>query len=92
MDIQKKMGQRIKGLRKERELRQKDMSTLLDMTLRNYQRIEHGEINLPVSTLCILADYFGVSADYLLGRSEERLEIPEGTVYRKKGGNPSEMA
>jgi len=42
------------------------------MTLRNYQRIEHGEINIPSLTLCALADYFGVTTDYLLGRSQER--------------------
>ncbi len=42
------------------------------MTLRNYQRMEKGEINVQALTLCTLADYFGVSTDYLLGRSEER--------------------
>ncbi len=67
------MGQRIKALRRERKLRQKDMGDLLDMTLRNYQRIEHGELNLPALTLCALADYFEVSVDYLLGRREERV-------------------
>lgn len=42
------------------------------MSLRNYQRFEHGDINIPALTLCILADYFNVSTDYLLARSEER--------------------
>jgi len=65
-------GQRIKGLRKGRKLRQKDMGDFLGMTLRNYQRMEKGEINIPALTLCTLADYFAVSTDYLLGRSEER--------------------
>lgn len=76
MTTLKILGQRIKALRKERKLRQKDMGNLLDMTLRNYQRIEHGEINLPALTLCTLADFFGVTTDYLLGRSETRR--PEG--------------
>ena len=48
------------------------MGDFLDMTLRNYQRMEKGEINVQALTLCPLADYFGVSTDYLLGRSEER--------------------
>ncbi len=72
METLKMLGQRIKELRKEKKLRQKDMGDFLDMTLRNYQRIEHGELNLSALTLCTLADYFGVSTDYLLGRSEER--------------------
>ena len=72
METLKMLGQRIKELRKEKKLRQKDMGDFLDMTLRNYQRIEHGELNLSALTLCTLADYFGVSTDYLLARSEER--------------------
>ena len=34
--------------------------------------IEKGKINSPSLTLCTLADYFEVSTDYLLGRSDER--------------------
>lgn len=66
------LGQRLRILRKEKKQRQKDMGDFLGMTLRNYQRMEKGEINVPALTLCTLADYFGVSTDYMLGRSEER--------------------
>ena len=66
------LGHRLQILRKEKKQRQKDMGDFLDMTLRNYQRMEKGEINVQALTLCTLADYFGVSTDYLLGRSEER--------------------
>ena len=65
-------GQRLKGLRKEKRMRQKDMGDFLEMTLRNYQRMEHGEINVPALTLCTLADHFGVTLDYLMGRTDER--------------------
>ena len=66
------LGHRLQILRKEKKQRQKDMGDFLDMTLRNYQRMEKGEINVQALTLCTLAAYFGVSTDYLLGRSEER--------------------
>ena len=66
------MGQRIKELRKERRIYQREMGEFLGITLRHYQKIEKGEVNIPSLTLCTLADYFGVSADYLLGRTEER--------------------
>ncbi|MCI8970523.1 MAG: helix-turn-helix transcriptional regulator [Oscillibacter sp.] len=67
------LGARLCSLRKERRLRQVDMAEMLDITQTHYQRIEKGKINIPTLTLCTLADYFGVSTDYLLGRSEERV-------------------
>ncbi len=63
---------RLKELRNEKGLKQSDMGDFLGCTARNYQRLEHGEINVPATTLMALADYFGVTTDYLLGRSEER--------------------
>lgn len=72
MDILERFGQRLRKLRQERELKQREMAEFLGMTLRNYQRMEHGEINIPTLTLCTLADYFGVTTEYLLGRSDQR--------------------
>ena len=48
------------------------MAELLGKTSRHYQDIESGKINIPSLTLIKLADYFGVSLDYLVGRSEDR--------------------
>lgn len=64
------LGQRLKALRKSKGLRQKDMAELLGLTEQNYQRYEYGKINVPATTLAFFADYFGVSADYLLGRKD----------------------
>ena len=72
MDTLQVMGQRLRELRTERKLPQRELAGVLNVTLRHYQRVEHGEINLPVLTLCTLADYYGVTTDYLLGRSENR--------------------
>ena len=69
-DILKNFGQRLKELRKSKNLTQKDMGELLDMTDRNYQRFEYGQINVPATTLVFLADFFGVTTDYLLGRDD----------------------
>ena len=70
-DILKKFGLRLKELRKSRGLKQKDMADLMGMTDRNYQRFEYGKVNVTARTLAFLADYFGVSTDYLLGRTED---------------------
>ena len=66
------LGERLHLLRMEKRMRQVDIAELLGITQAHYQRIEKGKINIPTLTLCILADYFEVSTDYLLGRSEER--------------------
>lgn len=63
---------RLKELRKEKGVKQIDMAELLSCTDRHYQRIEYGTINVQALTLITLSDYFGVSIDYLLGRTEER--------------------
>ena len=65
-------GRRLKELRNEKKIKQKEMAELLGCTDRNYQKMEYGEINVPALTLIKLADYFDVSLDYLVGRSEDR--------------------
>ena len=70
MDTLEIMGQRLCQLRKEKRLRQADMAELLHVTQVHYQRVEKGKINIPTLTLCALADFFGVTTDYLLGRDD----------------------
>ena len=63
-------SERIRELRKKSGLTQAKMAELLGCGSRHYQKIEHGQINIPSLTLKFLADYFDVSADYLLGRTD----------------------
>ncbi|MBO5340008.1 MAG: helix-turn-helix transcriptional regulator [Oscillospiraceae bacterium] len=63
---------RLKKLRQERGVTQKDLAQLLEKTERHYQDIEAGKINVPALTLIKLADYFSVSLDYLVGRTDKR--------------------
>lgn len=71
MELLKTMAERIRGLREQNGLTQKKMSELLGCTPNHYQKIEYGKVNIPTTTLAFLADYFNVSADYLLGRTDE---------------------
>ncbi len=66
------IAERLKPLRKEKHRTQKEMAALLGCTEQHYQKIEYGTINLPSTTLIFLADYFGVTTDYLLGREGEK--------------------
>ena len=65
-------GQRLKALRQEKGLKQKEMAEFLGCTDRNYQKMEYGDINVPALTLIKLADFFDVTLDYLVGRAEQR--------------------
>lgn len=65
-------GQRLKQLRNEKHMTQKEMAELLDKTERHYQDMEAGKINVPALTLIKLADFFHVSLDYLVGRTDQR--------------------
>ena len=83
METLQAFGARLKSLRKERRVYQREMGDLLGVTLQHYQKIEYGKVNIPVLTLDALADCFGVSADYLLGRTDER---PKEKFYGFAGG------
>lgn len=72
MERLKILGKRLCVLRKERKLLQRQMAELLQITDVHYRRIEAGKVNIPTLTLCTLADYFGVTTDYLLGLTDER--------------------
>lgn len=63
-----KFGKRLKELRKAEKKSQKEMAALLDCTPSNYQKIEYGQVNASITTLITLADFFGVTTDYLLDR------------------------
>ena len=67
----KQFGERLKMLRKAKKLKQTDMAALLNITPRHYQDMEYGKINVPALTLIKLADYFDVSLDYLVGRTDD---------------------
>ncbi len=60
---------RIKELRKERKLSQLQLAIELDMNQNSISRYENGEREADYATLIKFADYFDVSIDYLLERT-----------------------
>ena len=65
-------AQRLKELRNSRRVYQKEMAEYLGITVRGYQCYEAGQNYPDVKGLIALADYFGVTLDYLVGRSDKR--------------------
>jgi transcriptional regulator with XRE-family HTH domain len=66
------LSERLKELRIEGNALQQDIASAVDLSLRGYQRYERGE-RIPDGDVIInLCRFFNVSADYLLGLSDER--------------------
>lgn len=67
---------RIKDLREDKDMLQKDVADLLNISQTNYSKYELGKINIPINTLKKLALIFDTSIDYLLGLTNERKPYP----------------
>lgn len=67
-----KLAERMKELRAERNLSQAKIATDLKIGVATYCRYELGMREPGASLLDRMADYYGVSVDYLLGRSDDR--------------------
>ena len=65
------MNFRLKALRKSRRISQLKLALDLDMNQNSISRYENLEREADYSTLIKFADYFGVTLDYLLGRTDE---------------------
>ena len=59
-------------MRKERKQSRKEVSDALGIAERSYQRYENAEREPTASVLVKMADYYGVTTDYLLGRTDRR--------------------
>jgi len=63
--------ERIRELREDHDLKQKDIAELLQTTQQVYSRYEKGENELPIRHLITLSRFYHVSTDYLLGESDD---------------------
>ena len=62
---------RVRDLREDHDKTQKEIALLLNMQTTVYQRYERGERELPLWAAIKLADIYGVSLDYLVGRTNK---------------------
>ena len=67
---------RIRDLREDRDLNQTELAELLSVHQTTYSDYELGRVNIPVPALHKLADFYGVSVDYLLGRTDVKVPYP----------------
>ena len=63
---------RMRNLREDRDLTQKEVGALLNKSQQGYSHIEDGRAELKIEDLIILCRFYGVSADYFIGLSDEK--------------------
>ena len=65
------MYKRIRHLREDRDMTQKEVAQYLGMSQTGYSKYETGENDIPTAVLIKLADLYHTSTDYLLGRTDQ---------------------
>lgn len=60
----------LKKIRKDKKKTQKEVASAIELSERNYQSFEYGKVKPSFETLIALADYFDISIDYLVGRTD----------------------
>ncbi|MCL2696300.1 MAG: helix-turn-helix transcriptional regulator [Clostridiales bacterium] len=63
---------RIRDIREDKDLTQKDVAHILNVAQRTYSGYESGTRNIPIQAVIKLARYYGVSMDYLLGLTDKK--------------------
>ena len=63
--------ERMKAMRQDRDVKQKEIASALGLTRSAYSNYENGYNAVPLDVLCALADYYHTSTDYLLGRTDD---------------------
>lgn len=62
---------RIRNLREDKDLYQKDIAKLLEISQQYYSEYELGKRTIPITHLIKLAKFYNVSLDYLVGLTDE---------------------
>ena len=71
-------------LRKNEKLTQEELAKKIDVTQKTYANYEIGKTEPTIDTLCKLADYFGVTVDYLIDHKTYQLQLPPLTDDKRK--------
>ncbi len=66
------MYRRLRDLREDRDLNQQTLADLLNISQTTYSRYESGTLDIPSVSLIKLAQFYGISIDYLVGMTENK--------------------
>jgi transcriptional regulator with XRE-family HTH domain len=71
------MYERIRNLREDKDLTQKQVADYLNCSQRIYSNYERGEVDIPTGILIKLADLHHTSTDYILNRTGRKEPYPK---------------
>ena len=63
---------RMRALREDRDLTQREVAALINKSQQGYSHIEDGRAELKIADLIVLCDFYKVSADYFIGRTDKK--------------------
>ena len=63
--------ERMRALREDRDLTQREIGAVINKSQQGYSHIEEGRAELKIEDLIKLCEFYGVTADYFIGRSEK---------------------
>ena len=66
------MYQRLKDLREDKDLTQKEVAELIGKSRSGYSNYESGACDVPSDVLIFLAEFYGTSIDYMLGETQQK--------------------
>lgn len=74
------MISRLREIREDRDLTQKDISRILNVSQVAYSYYEIGKRELPIDLLIKLSYYYNLSTDYILGLTDERIPYKRSNI------------
>ncbi len=75
---------RIREMREDKDLLQKDLAKILNISQQQYSRYESGENELSYEGLIQLAKFYNTSIDYILYLTDERTPYPKSVIANEK--------
>ncbi len=64
------MKLRLKDIREDKDIKQMEVAAFLNCSQVCYSRYENGQRDIPLNTLCLLAEFFNTTTDYILGLTD----------------------
>lgn len=77
------MYRRIRDLREDNDLKQRQLADHLGCSQKTYSDYETGKTHVPVEILAVLSKYYGTRVDYLIELTDERKPYPRQKSRRK---------
>lgn len=68
---------RLRDLREDKDLKQKEVASYLNIDQRVYSNYETGKREIPTRFVVMLSDFYGVSTDYILGKTKKTTPYPK---------------